>query len=64
MIKKKFLNEAEVSEMTGRAVSTLRNDRYLRQGLPFIKWGRSVRYDFEEVVAFLEAKKIRTCETL
>jgi len=40
MIKKKFLNEAEVSEMTGRAVSTLRNDRYLRQGLPFIKWGR------------------------
>lgn len=64
MLKKKFLTEAEVSEITGRAVSTLRNDRHFRQGIPFIKWGRMVRYDFEEVVTFLEGKKIRTSETL
>ena len=38
----KYLNEKQVSEMTGRALSTLRNERFLGKGMPYIKIGKSV----------------------
>jgi hypothetical protein len=38
------LDEYEASRITGRSVASLRRDRLLRQGLPFVKWGRLVRY--------------------
>jgi hypothetical protein len=56
----KYLTEAEVAEITGRALSTLRNERSKGQGIPYIKVGRSVRYNLEDVVGFMEARKIRT----
>jgi len=37
LIQKPFLNEVEVAAITGRAVATLRNDRHLRRGLPYLK---------------------------
>ncbi|MDD3580567.1 MAG: helix-turn-helix domain-containing protein [Desulfobacca sp.] len=61
-MKKKYLKESEVSEMTNRSVATLRNDRYFRRGIPFIKVGRSVRYDLEEIIAWMEAHKVRTMD--
>ena len=56
----RYLTERQVSEITGRALSTLRNDRMHRRGLPYVKLGRSVRYNLEEVLSFMESRKIET----
>lgn len=59
LIKKPFLNEFEVSAITGRAVSTLRNDRFLRRGIPYLKISkRSIRYRTPDVIDFMEARPI------
>jgi len=59
-IEYEYLNEAEVSRLTKRALSTLRNDRFKRQGIPYVKVGRSVRYSKEDVIGFMEKRKIQT----
>jgi len=56
----RYLNEVQVAEMTGRALSTLRNERFSRCGIPYIKIGRSVRYSLQDVVQYMEAHKILT----
>jgi predicted DNA-binding transcriptional regulator AlpA len=53
-----YLNERQVSEITGRALSTLRNERSKRIGIPYYKIGRSVRYNFQDVIKFMESHKI------
>jgi hypothetical protein len=53
-----YINEYEVSKITGRAVQTLRNDRHKRRGIPYYKLGRSVRYLAEEVYSFVERHRI------
>ena len=59
LLKKPFLNEFEVAVITGRAVSTLRNDRHLRRGLPYLKVSqRSIRYRTPDVMSFMEARPI------
>ena len=61
LINKPFLNEMEVAALTGRAVSSLRNDRHMRRNLPFYKCGtsgRSVRYKTDEVIQWLTARRI------
>lgn len=59
LIKKPFLNEQEVAAVTGRAVSTLRNDRHLRRGIPYLKVSqRSIRYRTPDVLNFMEARPI------
>jgi len=55
----KYLTEKEVSEITRLALSTLRNHRHLRRGIPYCKIGASVRYNEEDVLAFMEVRKIR-----
>lgn len=59
-IRKEYLSEKEVSQMTGRALSTLRNERSLGKGLPYVKFGRSVRYPRADLISYLEARKIQT----
>ena len=54
----KYVDEKIVSEITGRALPTLRNDRFNRRGIPYCKVGRSVRYSLEDVVDFMESRKI------
>lgn len=39
-----WIDEKIVSKITGRAIQTLRNDRFHRRGIPYYKIGRSVRY--------------------
>jgi len=59
-MSKKYLNEKELSEMTGRALQTLRNDRFKGKGFPYIKLGKSVRYDEEVAIAIMEESKVKT----
>ncbi|MHA2231087.1 MAG: helix-turn-helix transcriptional regulator [Candidatus Hodarchaeales archaeon] len=56
----KFVNERVVADLTGRSVQTLRNDRYLRRGIPFIKMGRSVRYELADVMEYVRQNKVKT----
>jgi hypothetical protein len=53
-----------VSEITGRALQTLRNERHLGRGMPYVKVGRSIRYSLEDVVGFMESRKIRTQDSM
>ena len=58
----RYLTEKEVAEITRRALSTLRNDRHLGKGIPYVKIGRSVRYLFKDVIEFMESRRIATEE--
>ena len=59
-MSKKFITEKELSAMTGRALQTLRNDRFNGRGFPYIKLGKSVRYDQEVAIAIMEQSKVET----
>ena len=56
----RYLNEREVAHLTGRALSTLRNERFRGCGIPYVKVGRSVRYSRSDVFQFMELRKIKT----
>jgi len=56
--QKKYLDEKETSPMVRQALSTLRTDRFMGRGLPYIKIGRSVRYDLDDIIAYMESHKI------
>jgi hypothetical protein len=60
MDKPSYIDEQEVAKITGRALSTLRNERFNRRGIPYYKVGRSVRYKLEDVIGFMEAHRIFT----
>lgn len=62
MSEKKWINEKEVEVMTGRKLPTLRNDRFLRRGLPYTKMGKSVRYAVEDVIQYMESRRIATSD--
>jgi len=56
--KVKYLNEKEVSVLTGLALPTLRNHRSKGCGLPYIKLNKAVRYSFQDVVEYFESHKV------
>ena len=56
----RYIDEVEVARITGRKVQSLRNDRFHRQGIPYCKVGKSVRYSLADVIAFMESRKIKT----
>lgn len=59
-MSKRYITEKELSSLTGRALQTLRNDRFKGRGFPYIKLGRSVRYDEEIAIAIMEKSQIQT----
>lgn len=54
----RYLTEKEVARITGLSLSTLRNARFQGRGLPYVKLGRSVRYDLKDVVKYMEDRKV------
>ena len=62
MTEKRWIGEKEVQEMTGRKLPTLRNDRFLGRGLPYSKMGKSVRYAVEDVIQYMESRRISTSD--
>ena len=62
-----YIDEKEVARITGRALSTLRNERFNRRGIPYYKvppGRRSVKYKLEDVIQFMESCRIQTnCES-
>jgi len=65
LLKKPFLNEKETSELTGKALSTLRNDRHLRRGIPYLKVGaRDIRYQTQDILSYMTSCRISFDENL
>ena len=56
--KVKYLTEKETSHLTSMALPTLRNNRHMGRGIPYCKVGRSVRYCWQDIIDFMEARKI------
>ena len=59
-VRQQYLTEAEVSALTKIALPTLRNQRFRGVGIPYYKIGRSVRYRLQEVLDYMESKRIST----
>lgn len=53
-----YVGEKRVSKITEIALSSLRNDRHNRRGIPYCKIGRSVRYSLADVISYMESRKI------
>jgi hypothetical protein len=47
----KFLNVSRVTLARARAYGK-------PQGPPFIRWGRTIRYELDDLLAFVEARKV------
>ena len=60
---KRYVGEKVVSKITGWGVQTLRNHRHIGKGIPYLKCGRSVRYDLDDVHGYMQSKRIRTENT-
>ncbi len=58
----RYVSEKEVSQITGLALPTLRNWRFKRRGMPYSKVGRSVRYAMEDVLHYMQSRKVQINE--
>lgn len=56
----RYIDEKEVSRITGLALPTLRNDRHRGRGIPYIKRNRSVRYRLDDVISYMESHRVET----
>ena len=57
-----YIDEKEVSAITGKSVQGLRVDRCDGVGIPYIKDGRRVRYFKPDVYRHMEAQRVETAE--
>ena len=53
-----FLSEAQVAQILNRAPSTLQKDRCNGRGLPYVRFGRTVRYCLGDLVDYIEANRV------
>ena len=57
-----LITEQRLSEITGLALQTLRNQRHQRRGIPYIRLGSgqraAIRYDLADVELFLRNHRI------
>ena len=57
----KLLNQKEVSVIIRKSEAWLERQRWLGEGIPYRKIGRSVRYQEDDILSFLEEQpKIKT----
>jgi hypothetical protein len=52
-----LIDDSGLSRITGRSAMSIRRDRMLGRGCPYIKMGRLVRYDPRDVRDYLERCK-------
>ena len=54
-----LVDEQFLSRFTGYSLGKLRNDRYLRRGFDFVKFGSSVRYRAGDIRKKLRERTVR-----
>jgi hypothetical protein len=58
---KLYLTEKEVSDCTHLALQTLRNARFNKTGIPYLRvMKRAIRYDYDDVIRWMESHRIET----
>lgn len=57
-MSKEFLSEVEIAELLNLSIAKLRRDRWLGNGLPFIRIGRTVRYSREQITKYFELNTV------
>ena len=59
ILKKPYLDEYEVSRLTGISVFTLRNDRHLGQGIAYLKVRkRKIMYRTIDALEYMEKNRV------
>jgi len=53
-----LLTPAQVCEITGLALDTLAQWRSQKRGIPYLKIGRTVRYDLKDVQQYLAGCRV------
>ena len=56
---KQYLKDVEVAEIIGRSVGTLRNDRFQGRGVPYTRIGRSIFYDLDKVIEYMDSRTVQ-----
>jgi predicted DNA-binding transcriptional regulator AlpA len=54
-----LLSDREVEDITGRARSTLQKDRVAGTGIPFVRFGRLIRYRGSDVGRYVASLRTR-----
>ncbi len=57
-IPTKWLSEKAVAKMLSCSVSVLQKHRFKNRGLPYVKFGKSVRYNEADIFDFMESQKV------
>jgi hypothetical protein len=52
-----YIDENKASEVTGIPVPTLRTKRVRGSGPPFYRIGRAIRYDHDELIAWMKERR-------
>jgi hypothetical protein len=61
--KTSYVNDRVAADIMDCSPQTLRNWRFLGKGPPYTKLGgRAVRYSVDDLVAYMERRKIRTAD--
>jgi predicted DNA-binding transcriptional regulator AlpA len=55
----RYLNDVQAAALLGLKPQTLRNWRGQSKGPPYRKIGRAIRYDFNELIAFMDERTVR-----
>ena len=53
-----WVNEHQAADRIGSSVSKLRQDRHKSRGLPYTKFGRSVRYSIVDIEDYMATHRI------
>jgi len=56
---RRYVDDRTAANFIGWTAEHLRNLRARRKGPPWVKNGRSVRYDVSDLEAWMEARKVR-----
>ena len=58
VVHSSWCNERRAAEIIGCSVSKLRQDRHKCRGLPYAKFGRSVRYCTADILPYMVRQRI------
>jgi len=54
-----LMDEHQLSSVSGLPIARLRNDRYLKKGIPFLKMGSSVRYRTGDYRSYVQNSRVK-----
>lgn len=61
---KRYLTERDVAELLQISKSKLQKDRQKRIGIRVTQFGRCIRYDWDDVMAFMAENRVETSHVL